>query len=593
MSTPSSDLALILSQYRVMTYHNLETGQDEGLVFVKKEEDASTGELIRWTGHGATSLTNSGLSATSSTAVSSSTTPRVTLPSSRSSGPSCAETSPSTSQKSYKRPNEDEKRKSNDEDVKPNEERDDNVLTGGEDGKIDKEKIKGLNSGRSKLKLQKKSSIKSSGVTAVVGINQALPSSKSASFLQPTSCSKQTEVVTRSTNDDKASSKSMCNLAVPVISDSTISGSCSSPILKKLSPKSVSKPKSLLREKNLDRLMIAGNSGWVREIIKGDRKSIDSNKIRIAYLPPKSLKCIRNRIYSTRQLTTFLESQCKNTNLTKDNFSFSPRVFGLGLPWEVVRHANIPKKERRSEKRACQPVDNKLMGSQLEGVNYSPMQHAMPLKPKQNMPGRINKLSSTGIVGGKGREKLKPLLQDSKNENVVKDVQASKLKGIEIRNVVDPMKKDIQCVSRVAVAGGDMAQEEVDVKYLQNFTKLNIREVQKTSPVVSLAGPESMDLPDVEIVGCMSRSNNNSTVVSHSKQEGSSSWPIDCDSEDTMARALHYEGVGKNSVMPASSTTSGQQLGSRRDSVIRSTESHTLSLSNLPNCISVTKLSLN
>jgi len=464
------------------------------------------------------------------------------------------------------------------------------------------EKIKDLISGQSKLKLKKKSSIKNSRVTAVVGINQALPSSKSASFLQPTSCSKQTEVALRSTNDDNnnanASSKSMCNLTVPVISDSTISGSCSSPILKKLSPKSVSKPKSLLREKNLDRLMIAGNSGWVREIIKGDRKSIDSNKIRIAYLPPKSLKCIRNRIYSTRQLTTFLESQCKNTNLTKDNFSFAPRVFGLGLPWEVVRHANITKKETRSEKRACQPVDNKLMGSQLEGVNYSPMQHAMPPKPKQNMPGRINKLSSTGIVGGKGREKLKPLLQDSKNINVVKDVQASKIKGIEIRNVVDPMKKDIQCVSRVAVAGGVMAQEEtsskeVDIKYIHNFTELNIREVQKTSPVVSLAGPESMDLPDVEIVGCMLGSNNKSTVVSHSKQEGSSSWPIDCDLEDTMARASHYEGVGENSVMPASSITSGQPIGSRRDSVIRSNGSHTLSLSNLPNCISVTKLSLN
>merc|ERR1712179_536100 len=185
-----------------------------------------------------------------------------------------------------------------------------------------------------------------------------------------------------------------------------------------------------------------------------------------------------------------------------------------------------------------------------------------------------------------------------KKENVVKDIHSYRLKGIEIRNVVDPMKKDIQFISRVAVAGGDMAQEEtpskeVDVKYLQNFTKLNIREVQKTSPVVSLAGPESMDLPDVEIVGCRSGSNNNSTVVSHSKQEGSSSWPIDCDSEDTMARALHYEGVGENSVMPASPIASGRQLGSRRDSVIRSIESHTLSLSNLPNCISVTKLSLN
>ena len=80
-------------------------------------------------------------------------------------------------------------------------------------------------------------------------------------------------------------------------------------------------------------------------------------------------------------------------------------------------------------------------------------------------------------MGGKGREKLKPLLQDSKNINVVKDVQASKIKGIEIRNVVDPMKKGTQFVSRVA--GGDMAQEEtpskeVDVKSLHNFTEFEL-----------------------------------------------------------------------------------------------------------------------
>ena len=50
VSSVTSDLASLLSQYRVMAYHNMETGKDEGLVFVKKGEDQSRGELIRWTG---------------------------------------------------------------------------------------------------------------------------------------------------------------------------------------------------------------------------------------------------------------------------------------------------------------------------------------------------------------------------------------------------------------------------------------------------------------------------------------------------------------------------------------------------------------
>jgi len=45
-----SDLATLLSQYKVMTYHNLDTGRDEGLVFVKLGEEDSTGELVRCTG---------------------------------------------------------------------------------------------------------------------------------------------------------------------------------------------------------------------------------------------------------------------------------------------------------------------------------------------------------------------------------------------------------------------------------------------------------------------------------------------------------------------------------------------------------------
>jgi len=92
VSSVTSDLASLLSQYRVMAYHNMETGKDEGLVFVKKGEDQSRGELIRWTGGN-----DPAESGTASTA-SPSTSPPVSspCPSKLISG-----TTPSTSQKQY------------------------------------------------------------------------------------------------------------------------------------------------------------------------------------------------------------------------------------------------------------------------------------------------------------------------------------------------------------------------------------------------------------------------------------------------------------------------------------------------------------
>ena len=187
-STPSSDLALILSQYRVMTYHNLETGKDEGIVFVKKDEDASTGELIRWTGQSEADPNNNLPVTTTSTASSStSTKPIVTSPSSRSSGLKCAGTSPSTSQKSYK---------------KPNEERSDQIPPVVVNCQLGGEKSSGLNLGRNKLKLIKKSSSnKSDDSNRAKCKGIPSPSSNSTSSEEPQSSSKSMEVAIKTTID--------------------------------------------------------------------------------------------------------------------------------------------------------------------------------------------------------------------------------------------------------------------------------------------------------------------------------------------------------------------------------------------------------
>ena len=95
MSSVTSDLASLLSQYRVMAYHNMETGKDEGLVFVKKGDDQRRGELIRWTGGD-----NPPEPGTPSTA-SPSTSPPVSSPCPSKLTSGCSGTTPSTSQKQY------------------------------------------------------------------------------------------------------------------------------------------------------------------------------------------------------------------------------------------------------------------------------------------------------------------------------------------------------------------------------------------------------------------------------------------------------------------------------------------------------------
>ena len=194
------------------------------------------------------------------------------------------------------------------------------------------------------------------------------------------------------------------------------------------------------RKKRLDLYKMAGEAGWVREVVKGDRKS-HSEKIRIAYLPPSHLRKIKNRLYNTVQLDVFLTTHCPDTSLTPDNFCFSAQVLGLDMPWEVVRQASMgklgrgifptrkagptvtAKKARPAPAnsriikaaaptapatpclhclqplplsegaaalhvRRCLHTKNARLRAVLEGADYSPVQHARPVQYKQSMPGK-------------------------------------------------------------------------------------------------------------------------------------------------------------------------------------------------------------
>ena len=83
------------------------------------------------------------------------------------------------------------------------------------------------------------------------------------------------------------------------------------------------------RKKRLELYKMAGKAGWMREVVKGDKKS-NSQKRRIAYLPPSHLRNIMNMLYNSVLLGVFLTTHCPDT--TQDNFSFSAQVLGLDMP---------------------------------------------------------------------------------------------------------------------------------------------------------------------------------------------------------------------------------------------------------------------
>ena len=85
----------------------------------------------------------------------------------------------------------------------------------------------------------------------------------------------------------------------------------------------------------------ASEAGWIREVIIGDTKGLNLDRIRVNYLPPKHTRHIKKRLYRKTKLQEFLTAHCSDTNLSLENFSFSRQVLGLDLPWEIVRPATI------------------------------------------------------------------------------------------------------------------------------------------------------------------------------------------------------------------------------------------------------------
>jgi len=84
--------------------------------------------------------------------------------------------------------------------------------------------------------------------------------------------------------------------------------------------------------------MVSAKCGWTREVMKGDFHLV-SNRISVSYIPPYHLRKIKQRILNKEQLVAFLLDNCPNSHLTLSNFSFVPLVLGLGKPWEIIRSA--------------------------------------------------------------------------------------------------------------------------------------------------------------------------------------------------------------------------------------------------------------
>jgi len=559
MSSVSSDLASLLSQYRVMTYHNLETGVDEGLVFVKKDEDSNTGELIRWaggegdSGHG-DSLPVPVITSTASSS-SSSTATTVTAACSRLSGQGnkerCnLETLPSTSHKKYQKPNYNSNLQSDDQmelvEETHNVANIKNTAFGSVDDELESPLSEGFISPNHSLNLPIGKMVSPAAV-----VNSNLLSISPKNSLK---CAKYNPAppVKNGTNHDVSNINTEASAESRPTSphnrsEATISITSPSRNILTKPTKSASKSKIKIR-KYLDDLKKAGESGWVREVIKGGKKSDDVNKIRIAYLPPKSLRNgTWKRMFNTQQLTQFLASFNNPTNLTKGNFSFTARVLGLGLPFEVFRHANIPKQRiapepKRTKKQSlvrvpdvehaeaaissdkCLKTKIKRLGS--DDVQYIPIEHAKPLKPKQNLPERITKQDNIT------KPKTLPVsFKSSQSSNVG----------------CSPSKEE----SRPVV--GDSGDQ-------QSPSQLN-DVIRKPSPIVWMAGPETMDSPEIEIIGF--------------KPAYSSFCKMKDDREIPATKNL-CSGSNDHSV---------QQI---KKSTIESRES----LHRLPDCISVSRLSL-
>eukprot|EP00092_Neocalanus_flemingeri_P037982 GFUD01041348.1.p1 GENE.GFUD01041348.1~~GFUD01041348.1.p1 ORF type:complete len:625 (+),score=166.02 GFUD01041348.1:48-1922(+) len=404
MTSVTSDLVSLLTQYRVLAYHNQETGRDEGLVFVKLGEEDSTGQLVRFTGENA----DPGLESLPHVS-GASTAPLVTT-----SPPTLVSSPWSSTDHDLATPSQEcteefqpiiQITHCQEEVTEP---------------RVPSPSKKTLSnySKLSRKKVPKAQQNKSSNL-----MPKNFTNSNPIAASPPVSASDSQSVNNNPDPDDHRMSNSK------VVKDP-------------VSPRTVQFRIKTVKEgevvhSSMEKFKQSAEAGWVREVVKGDKKCSEpgKDKVRVAYLPPLSMRHIKTRLYNRPQLQAFFSTNCPETEFVPENFSFSGHVLGLGMPWEVVRpahlsldyvlgsagHPTVPA-HRRSKSvpvsipsppvsipspasclhcglqlpqsgpmadqhvRQCLHSKNARLRTLLGCEDYSPAQYAMPVKCRQSMP---------------------------------------------------------------------------------------------------------------------------------------------------------------------------------------------------------------
>eukprot|EP00092_Neocalanus_flemingeri_P037981 GFUD01041347.1.p1 GENE.GFUD01041347.1~~GFUD01041347.1.p1 ORF type:complete len:632 (-),score=146.28 GFUD01041347.1:108-2003(-) len=411
MTSVTSDLVSLLTQYRVLAYHNLETDRDEGLVFVKLGEEDSTGQLVRFTGEnddpGLDSLPHvSGVS----------TAPLVT-------------TSPPTLVSS------------------PWSSTDHDLATPSQECTEEFQPIIQIPHCQEEVTEPRvPSPIKKtlSNYSKLSRKNVPKADKNKSSNLMPKNLTNSNPIAA-SPHVGASDSQSVNNNPDP--DDHRMSNS--KVVKDPVSPRTVQFRIKLVKDSkvvhsSMEKFKQSAEAGWVREVVKGDKKCSEpgKDKVRVAYLPPLSMRHIKTRLYNRPQLQAFFSTNCPETEFVPENFSFSGHVLGLGMPWEVVRpahlsldcvlgsagHPTVPA-HRRSKSvplrlpslpvsipslpvsipspasclhcglqlpqpgpmadqhvRQCLHSKNARLRTLLGCEDYSPAQYAMPVKCRQSMP---------------------------------------------------------------------------------------------------------------------------------------------------------------------------------------------------------------
>eukprot|EP00092_Neocalanus_flemingeri_P082908 GFUD01103985.1.p1 GENE.GFUD01103985.1~~GFUD01103985.1.p1 ORF type:complete len:609 (+),score=153.99 GFUD01103985.1:52-1878(+) len=310
MTSVTSDLVSLLTQYRVLAYHNLETDRDEGLVFVKLGEEDSTGQLVRFTGENA----DPGLESLPHVSAAS-TAPLVTT-----SPPTLASSPWSSTDHDLATPSQECA-----EEFQPiiqiphcQEE----VTEPRVPSPIKKTLSNYFKLSRKKVPKADKN--KNSNL-----MPKNLTNSNPIAASPPVGASDSQSVNNNQDPGDHRMSNSK------VVKDP-------------VSPRTVQFRIKTVKEgevvhSGMEKFKQSAEAGWVREVVKGDRKCSEpgKEKVRVAYLPPLSMRNIKTRLYNRPQLQAFFSTNCPETEFVQENFSFSGHVLGLGMPWEVVRPAHL------------------------------------------------------------------------------------------------------------------------------------------------------------------------------------------------------------------------------------------------------------